>query len=427
MGFCTKCGRTRTGDTRFCTGCGAEFADAPDTQPHPATQLVDKPASWDVPQPDEEDPETQVVSRRPREAPAEADHPATQIADKPSWDAAAQPEEYPQTQAVAKPAFWDQAPAEPAPATVPQMEPPSTPPGQYQQPAGYPDAGQYQPSPQYPQGSQYPQGGSYQQAGSYQQGGQYPQGAGYPQPDPWQQPGGYPPGGQYPPGYQQPGDAPGGGGSGNGRRVALIVGATLVILAAGGGAFAVVSSLRGGSPSAQPTATVTITSAPPSSTSGPQSSTATPIDSGTPTPTPTTPSPTPTTPAGPVTLAQAAAGNSASGQVVDVFNRYFNGINNHDYATYSSALTPAAQANQPESDFNKGYETTTDSNETVSAIYGSGANLTAVVTFTSNQDPKDSVDGSACNNWQLTFPLVAQGNGYLIGIPAKGSTQWSDC
>ena len=113
--------------------------------------------------------------------------------------------------------------------------------------------------------------------------------------------------------------------------------------------------------------------------------------------------------------------------MADVFNRYFNGINNHDYATYSSALTAGARANQPESTFNTGYETTTDSNETVTAINGCGASLSAVVTFTSNQDPKDSVDGSACNNWQITFPLAAQGNGYLIGTPPKGSAQWSDC
>jgi hypothetical protein len=49
------------------------------------------------------------------------------------------------------------------------------------------------------------------------------------------------------------------------------------------------------------------------------------------------------------------------------------------------------------------------------------------VTFTSQQDPADSVDGSACNNWQLTLPLVQQGSGYLISVPAHGSSTWSDC
>src|SRR5262249_39663043 len=153
--------------------------------------------------------------------------------------------------------------------------------------------------------------------------------------------------------------------------------------AAGGGAFAVVSSLRGGTPGAGPSPTLT-TSAPTTSSVGPQTSSASPVDTGTtpPPPPPTTPS----TPAGPAPLSQAASGHPAGAQVVDVLNRYFTGINNHDYATYASALTTAEQANQPESQFNKGYATTTDSNETVTSISGSGANLMVVVTFTSRQD-----------------------------------------
>jgi hypothetical protein len=426
MGFCTKCGRPRAGETRFCTGCGAEFADepdtqfadAPDTQPHPTTQLVDKPASWDTPQ-DQEYPQTQAVARPSWEAPAEPDHPETQIADKPSWDAAAQ-QEYPETQAVAKPAFWDQAAAGPAPATLPRMEQPSSAPGQYQQSAGYPDPGQFQPAPQYPQGPQYPQ------PGPYQQGGQYPPGGGgYSQPDPYQQPGGYPPGGQYPPDYPQPGDASGGGGSGNGRRVALIVVAALVILAAGGGAFAVVSSLRGGSPNAQPSPTLT-TSAPPASTPAQQASTAAPIDtSTTPAPPPTTPSPTQS---GTVALSQTAAGNSASAQVVDLFNRYFDGINTRNYNEYAGTLDAGYRGQNSQSSFSSGYATTTDSDETITAIYGSGGNLTAVVTFTSRQDPADSVDKkSSCNHWQLTLPLIAQGSGYVIATPSPGYARYTNC
>ena len=164
--------------------------------------------------------------------------------------------------------------------------------------------------------------------------------------------------------------------------------AALVILAAGGGAFAVVSSLRGGTPSAQPSPTLTTTAAPTTSSPAPQTSTASPIDTS------TTPAPPPTTPtqSGTVALAQAAAGNSASAQVVDLFNQYFDGINTRNYSEYAGTLDAVYRGQNSQSTFNSGYATTTDSDETVTAINGSGSNLTAVVTFTSHQDPADSVD-----------------------------------
>ncbi len=201
--------------------------------------------------------------------------------------------------------------------------------------------------------------------------------------------------------------------------------AALIILAAGGGAFAIVSSLRGGSPGAQPSPTLTTTVAPTASTPAPQTSTATPVDTSTTTAPPTTPSST--QPAGTVALTQAAAGNAASAQVVDLFNRYFEGINTHNYTEYSGTLSAGMQSQNSQSSFDSGYATTTDSNETITSISGSGSNLTAVVTFTSHQNPKDSVDKSSCNNWQLSLPLVAQGSGYVIAVPPSGYAQYTDC
>jgi len=81
-----------------------------------------------------------------------------------------------------------------------------------------------------------------------------------------------------------------------------------------------------------------------------------------------------------------------------------------------------------QSTFNSGYATTTDSGETVTAIIGSGSSLTAVVTFTSHQDPANSVDKqSSCNHWQLTLPLAAQGSGYVITTPSPGYARYTDC
>jgi hypothetical protein len=209
--------------------------------------------------------------------------------------------------------------------------------------------------------------------------------------------------------------------------VALILAATLVILAAGGGAFAVVSSLRGGPPNAGPSPTLTATSAP-TSTSAPQTSTASPTDTGTTPAPPTTTVSTPTQSTGTVALTQAAASHPASAQVVDLFNRYFDGINTRNYSEYAGTLDAGYQGQNSQASFDSGYATTTDSDETLTAISGSGGSLTAVITFTSHQDPADSVDKqSSCNHWQLTLPLVAQGSGYVITTPAPGYASYTDC
>jgi hypothetical protein len=191
------------------------------------------------------------------------------------------------------------------------------------------------------------------------------------------------------------------------------------ILAAGGGAYALVSSLRGRTPSAAPTTELTTT--PPA----PPPTTAPPTDTGTTSPPPTTPSTT--TSAGTVALAPGAAGNAASAQVVDLFNRYFDGINTHNYSEYAGTLDAGMRGKNDQSTFNSGYATTNDSTETITSISGSGSNLTAVITFTSSQDPANSVDNHSCNTWQLTLPLVAQGSGYLISSPPPGYAQYTDC
>ena len=50
------------------------------------------------------------------------------------------------------------------------------------------------------------------------------------------------------------------------------------------------------------------------------------------------------------------------------------------------------------------------------------------MTFTSHQAAGTGIDGSACNNWQLTYFLVPQGAGYLIGpAPAGYKPIYSDC
>ncbi len=88
-------------------------------------------------------------------------------------------------------------------------------------------------------------------------------------------------------------------------------------------------------------------------------------------------------------------------------------------------LTAQGKANQPESSFDSGYATTTDSGMTLTSLTPAGnGDLTATVAFTSRQSPSDSVDDSACNNWTVNLSLVPDGTGYLI---SPGPSSYTDC
>jgi hypothetical protein len=110
-------------------------------------------------------------------------------------------------------------------------------------------------------------------------------------------------------------------------------------------------------------------------------------------------------------------------------NRYFNSINTRNYSEYSSLLDIQEQQANSSSSFDSGFATTKDSNEVLTGIENTGGgSLTAKVSFTSHQSPADSVDDSACNNWQISLYLVPQGNSYLMtAAPAGYTAGYTDC
>jgi len=110
-------------------------------------------------------------------------------------------------------------------------------------------------------------------------------------------------------------------------------------------------------------------------------------------------------------------------------NSYFTAINQHDYSAYASLLDQQAQRQNPESTFDSGYATTTDSAETLTSISGTGSGgLAASLTFTSQQSPADSPDSSSCDQWSITLFLVPNGAGYLIGTPPSSySASYQAC
>jgi hypothetical protein len=122
-----------------------------------------------------------------------------------------------------------------------------------------------------------------------------------------------------------------------------------------------------------------------------------------------------------VAVAPAAAGDAALPQVKALLRRYFTAINQHDYAAYASLLDAQVLRQSTAAAFYSGDGSTTDSDETLTGISATSAGgVAAAVTFTSHQQPADSPDNSACDDWSITLYLVPSGTGYLIGPPAAG-------
>ncbi|HEX4093885.1 MAG TPA: hypothetical protein VHZ33_34645 [Trebonia sp.] len=363
MSFCAKCGRERSGDVRYCGGCGTEFAAA----------SAEEPESWD------QRPDDTRVERQPDAT--MIDRPGSAGPSRAATPAAAEPDPF---------AAWFAPDAQAAPRTEP--------------------GGQWQAAEPW-QAADTVYAGSGQRAPAYQ--------------PPSQPAPGYPP--PRPPYGAQPGPPPGGRRSSGGRKAAFIVVVVLVMLAAGGGAYALVAR-----------SSKTNTAQPPATTP-------TAVSSGTPTAGSTTSASASPTGGSPTASASASASASATSGVVSVgssvgsggaepavqttLTHYFQGINTHNYTEYQSAHNATEQAAESESTFKSGYGSTSDSGMTLVSLESTAdGGESATVTFTSHQAAGTGIDGSSCNNWQLTFFLVPQGTDYLIGAPPSGYKPiYSDC
>ena len=203
----------------------------------------------------------------------------------------------------------------------------------------------------------------------------------------------------------------------------IVIVAVVVVAAAGGGAYAFARSQRHTTqPPSQPTATGQPSTAGPSTS---PTATASPSPTASPSASPT-PSPTNT---GTVQVAAGVASDPAEPQVVAYLNHYFSAINAHNYNAYNSLLDAQEQQGNSRSTFDSGYATTKDSNEVLTGIDDTGGgSVTAHVSFTSQQNAGNSVDGSACNNWQISLYLAPQGNSYVMtAAPAGYHAAYTDC
>jgi hypothetical protein len=404
MNFCAKCGRERSGDARYCGGCGTELPAAsaaavtPPTDdsgggdPQPSATAEAQAATALAEEPERRDPPAESDDWAPAaDATRVERQPDATIIDRPGGAGPARAA----TPAAAEPdpfAAWFAPDAQAAPRTEP--------------------GGQRQ-------AAQPWQSADTVYAGSGQQSPAYPPPSG---PAP-----GYPP--PRPPYGAQPGPPPGGGRSSGGRKAAFIAVVVLVMLAAGGGAYALVSRSSKQSttqPPASPTAASSATPTAPSSASATASAGTSTSPGGAASPSPSA-SASPTTSL--VSVGAGVGSNAAEPAVETTLSRYFQGINTHNYAEYQSAHNPAEQATEPKSAFDSGYGSTEDSGMTLTSLQSTASGgESATVTFTSRQAAGSSIDGSACNNWQVTYFLVPQGTGYLIGpAPSGYKPSYSDC
>jgi hypothetical protein len=125
---------------------------------------------------------------------------------------------------------------------------------------------------------------------------------------------------------------------------------------------------------------------------------------------------------GQVTIAAGASQDANASSVAAFLDHYFTAINNHDYQSYISLLSPQAQQGLTAAQFDRGYRSTADSAETLVSISTvSNGDLAAAVTFTSHQNPADSPDQQqSCTDWNISLFLVESGGGYLVDQPPPG-------
>jgi hypothetical protein len=120
---------------------------------------------------------------------------------------------------------------------------------------------------------------------------------------------------------------------------------------------------------------------------------------------------------GPVAIAPAVAGNATAAPIAAFLDEYFDAINNRDYQAYVALRSPQAQG-LTQAQFDAGYASTTDNDETLDGI-SSAANGDSIaqVTFTSQQSAANSATNSTCTTWNISLYLVPTGDGYLIDNP----------
>jgi hypothetical protein len=117
-----------------------------------------------------------------------------------------------------------------------------------------------------------------------------------------------------------------------------------------------------------------------------------------------------------------ARADGAEPAVLAFVRSYFGAINAHDYQAYARLLDPGQAATETRARFDDGYSSTIDSAATLAGISAFGdRGEAAAITFTSQQDPAQSVTGTdSCDHWAITLYLEPGGSGDVLGTAPAG-------
>lgn len=109
-----------------------------------------------------------------------------------------------------------------------------------------------------------------------------------------------------------------------------------------------------------------------------------------------------------VTVAPDVANSSDGKQVQQLLQAYFDAINDRDYGSLLSIVTPQYAANESESKFMSDFHTTKDGTIRVVRIDPTATGLSVLVTFHSEQDIAHAPPFAKyqCVAWQIVWPLV---------------------
>jgi hypothetical protein len=140
----------------------------------------------------------------------------------------------------------------------------------------------------------------------------------------------------------------------------------------------------------------------------------------------------PTAPTGPssdtqVQMTPAAQQHQYAGQVKSVLQRYFDAINERDYAGWAGTVTAEQSAAWSEHDWLRAYDSTKDSSIKVVDIDDDP--LRVRLWFTSEQDPALAPQDLPvdCINWDVTYLLTEEQGQLVLGGLDPDATSKAHC
>ena len=140
----------------------------------------------------------------------------------------------------------------------------------------------------------------------------------------------------------------------------------------------------------------------------------------------------PTAPTGPssdtvVQLTPAAQQHAEAGQVKSLLQRYFDAINERDYAAWAGTVSAEQSAAWSERDWLRAYDSTKDSS--IKVIDIDDDPLRVRLWFTSEQDPALAPQDLPvdCINWDVTYLLTMEQDTLVLGGLDPDATTKAPC